>query len=309
MRALITGVTGQDGSYLAQQLADAGWQVSGMTRINDPQADWAAQLVPGMQLVAGDLSEPFSLRSALAVSLPDVVFNMAAMSNVRESWQHPLLAGELTGMGAARMLEATRVFNPEIRFIQASSSDVFQNTWRADESSPMLPRSPYGAAKLFAHHHVALARDVHGMHASNAIMFNHESPRRAPQFVSRKIACAVARIARGQQEKLALGPVSSRRDWGWAPEFTRALHLMAQAESPGDYVIATGTSHTVGELAEAMFAAAGLDAENHITVNPAFHRPNDMDSMGLPGKAKEIFGWQHNVSFTDLARLMVEAEL
>jgi GDPmannose 4,6-dehydratase len=308
MRALVTGVTGQDGYYLAQQLVAEGWDVTGMVRVNDHRAAQIASAVPGITLVAGDLAEPFSLRSALAAAAPDVVFHLAAMSNVNESWDKPLLAAELTGMGAVRMLEAVRQHDREIRFVQASTGDIFHDTWQADEFSLMRPRSPYGAAKLLAHNHVVLAREVHGMHASNAIMFNHESPRRALHFVSRKIARAVAAIAAGKQEKLALGPTSARRDWGWAPEFTRALRLMASAEVPDDYVIATGSSHTVAELAEAMFAAAGLDASEHITVNPDYYRPNDMDSMGIPQRASEMLGWEHAVSFAHLAALMVEAE-
>lgn len=313
MRALITGVTGQDGSYLAEQLAADGWDVYGMIRgQRNPKRAWVQALVPSMRLIDGDLLDQSSLQRALVESEPDVVFNLGALTFVGLSWDQPTLMTEVTGLGPLRMLEAIRAVNRDIAFVQASSSEQFGAVRESPqrETTPFWPRSPYGVAKLFAHHATINYRESYGIHASTAIMFNHESPRRGEEFVTRKITMAAARIARGDEKPLALGNLYAKRDWGWSADFMQALPLIATQEAPDDYVLATGEMHTVAELCELAFATVGLDWHDHVVIDPAFLRPADVNELlGDASKAKRVLGWEPSLRFADIVQQMVLAEL
>lgn len=313
MRALITGVTGQDGSYLAEQLTAAGHTVYGMIRGQaNPKRAWIQGLVPSLRLIEGDVLDQSSLQQALTRARPDVVFNLAAVTFVGMSWQQPTVMSEVTGMGCLRVLEAVRAVNPGIRFVQASTSEMFGRTAAAvqDERTPLAPCSPYGVAKAFAHHTTVTYRESYGLHASTAIMFNHESPRRGEEFVTRKVTRAVARIAAGMQDSLALGRLLPLRDWGWAPDFMLALPLIAAEDKPGDYVLATGESHTVADLCEAAFAAAGLDWEKYVRTDPALHRPTEVWSLcGDPSRARKVLGWEARVRFAQIVAALVEHDM
>lgn len=312
MRALITGVTGQDGSYLAEHLAAQGHQVFGMVRgQRNPKKSWIQQLVPSMTVVDGDLLDQSSLQHVLAQTEPDVVFNCGAITYVGMSWQQPTLMTEVTGLGPLRLLEAIRVVNPDIRLVQSSSSEQFGAVAETPqtEKTAFNPRSPYGVAKVFAHHTVVNYRESYGLHASTAIMFNHESPRRGEEFVTRKVTLAAARIAAGRQTELRLGNINARRDWGWAPDFMRALPLIAAQEQPGDYVLATGQTHTVRELCEVAFHTVGLDYRDHLVVDPALLRPADVELLlGDPSKARDVLGWTPSITFKEIVRRMVHAD-
>lgn len=313
MRALITGVTGQDGSYLAEQLARDGWDVYGLIRgQRNPKREWIQSLVPALHLIDGDLLDQSSLQRALVASEPDVVFNLGALTFVGMSWDQPTLMTEVTGLGALRMLEAIRAVNPSIRFVQASSSEQFGAVRESPqrETTPFWPRSPYGVAKLFAHHVTVNYRESYGIHASAAIMFNHESPRRGEEFVTRKITSAAVRIARGQQTELRLGNIEARRDWGWAPDYMEALPLIAARNTPDDYVLATGEMHSVRELCEVAFADVGLDYRQYIVMDEAFQRPADVNELlGDPEKARVHLGWEADMKFRDIVEALVHADL
>lgn len=307
MRALITGVTGQDGSYLAQQLDLAGHEVYGLIRGQaNPKRAWIQGLVPGLRLLDGDLLDQSSLQHALVAARPKVVFNLAAVTFVGMSWAQPTVMSEVTGIGCLRMLEAIRAVDPDIRFVQASTSEMFGDCpGPQDEATPLRPVSPYGAAKTFAHHMTTGYRASHGMHASTAIMFNHESPRRGEEFVTRKVTRAAARIAAGRQDKLILGRLEPRRDWGWAPDYMRALPLIAAQDEPGDYVLATGETHSVADLCDAAFAEAGLRAADYVVTDPSCYRPSEVwELRGDASRAAAVLGWAPRVRFGELvARL------
>jgi GDPmannose 4,6-dehydratase len=308
LRALITGVTGQDGSYLAEQLDRAGWSVYGMVRGQmSPKWDLVQALVPRMKLVQGDLLDQSSLQQVLHEASPDVVFNLAALSFVGTSWTQPFITTEVTGLGCLRMLEAIRYVNPAIRFVQASSSEMFGQTQEdvQSETTALAPCSPYAVAKVLAHHTTVNYRDWYGIHASTAIMFNHESPRRGPEFVTRKVTQAVARIAAGQQKELVLGRMDPMRDWGWAPDYMRALPLIAAQHQPGDFVLATGKSHSVEEWCEAAFAFAALDYRKYVRSSEEFCRPAEVEFLqGDASKAQHLLGWEPQVPFEDIVKAM-----
>lgn len=313
MRALITGVTGQDGSYLAGQLATGGHEVWGLVRGQaNPKRAWIQELVPSLRVVEGDLLDQSSLQQALIAARPDVVFNLAAVTFVGMSWQQPTVMSEVTGLGCLRMLEAVRAVDPEIRFVQASTSEMFGNAGNGplDEQTPLRPVSPYGVAKTFAHHTVTGYRHSYGLHASTAIMFNHESPRRGGEFVTRKVTKAAARIAAGRQDKLTLGRMLPRRDWGWAPDYMRALPLIAAQDQPGDFVLATGESHSVRELCELAFAAVGLDWAEHVISSEDLYRPYEVHNLlGNPAKARLVLGWEPQVRFAEIVTRLVEHDV
>lgn len=312
MRALITGITGQDGSYLAEHLTADGHEVWGLIRgQRNPRRPWIESLVPSVRLVEGDLLDQSSLQHALTESKPDVVFNLAAITYVGMSWQQPTLMTEVTGLGCLRMLEAIRAVDPGIRFVQASSSEMFGAVRETPqtETTPFAPRSPYGVAKCFAHHTTVNYRESYGLHASTAIMFNHESPRRGEEFVTRKVTAAAARIAAGRQRELVLGNVEARRDWGWAPDYMRALPLLAALDQPDDVVLATGEDHSVWELCAAAFDAVGLAASRYVRTDPSLFRPADVpELLGDPGKARNLLGWAPRVTFGEIVRRLVEAD-
>lgn len=311
MRALVTGVTGQDGSYLAEQLVADGWEVYGLIRgQRNPKRDWITSLVPGLRLIDGDLLDQSSIQRALVVAEPDVVFNLGALTFVGMSWDQPTLMTEVTGLGALRVLEAIRAVNPAIRFVQASSSEQFGAVRESPqrETTPFWPRSPYGVAKLFAHHVTVNYRESYGIHASTAIMFNHESPRRGEEFVTRKVTRAAVRIARGEQDRLALGNLDAKRDWGWAPDYMKALPLIAAAD-PDDFVLATGEMHSVRELVETAFRCVGLDSEDHVVIDSGLLRPADVNELlGDASKAQRVLGWEPTMRFVNIVQALVLAD-
>ncbi len=311
--ALITGITGQDGSYLAEHLLGLGYAVVGVTR--QSSGNTAGRLVAirdRIELVGGDLLDQTSLLALVERTRPDEVYNLAALTFVPTSWEQPVLTGEVTALGVHRLLEAVRLAHPGARVYQASSSEMFGKAQHVpqDEATPFYPRSPYGVSKLYGHWITVNYRESYGLHASSGILFNHESERRSPEFVSRKITLGVARIKHGVARELRLGNLDARRDWGYAPDYVRAMHLMLQRETPGDYVVATGETHSVQEFAELAFAAAGLDWREHVVVDPALFRPAEVDLLvGDASRARADLGWEPTVAFPALVRLMVEADL
>lgn len=312
MRALITGATGQDGSYLAEQLAADGHEVWGLIHgQRNPRRAWIEVLVPGIRLVDGDLLDTSSLMAALEDSQPDVVYNLGALTFVGMSWRQPAAMTSVTGLGVLRLLEAVRSVNPGIRVVQASTSEMFGSSPAPQrEDTPFRPRSPYGVAKLFAHHTAVNYRESYGMHISTAIMFNHESPRRGEEFVTRKVTAAAARIAAGRQQGLWLGNLDARRDWGWAPDYVAALPLMAARDEPDDFVLATGRSHSVWDLCRQAFAEVGLDAAAFVRTDPALHRPADVEHLeGDASKARRVLGWAPTLGFGDIVRELVRADI
>ncbi len=312
-RALITGVTGQDGSYLAEFLLEQGYEVVGMVRRSSTvNFERIAHVQDQIELVAGDLLDEGSLISVLRDHRPSEVYNLAAQSFVQTSFSQPVLTGETTALGVTRLLDAIRTVDPEIRFYQASSSEMFGKVQEVPqkESTPLYPRSPYGVAKVYGHWITVNYRESYGLHASSGILFNHESPRRGLEFVTRKVTNAVARIACGLQEKLPLGNLEAQRDWGYAADYVRAMWLMVQQDKPDDYVVATAETHSVRELCEVAFAAAGLDWEQHCFVDEKFLRPAEVDLLvGDPSKAESKLGWHRDVDFAGLITMMVEADL
>jgi GDPmannose 4,6-dehydratase len=308
--ALITGITGQDGTYLAEHLLAEGYEVHGMVRgQNNPRIALVKQLVPDVRLIEGDLHDQSSLIAALESSQPDEVYNLAAISFVALSFKQAINTGEITGLGVTRMLDAIRLVNAGIRFYQASSSEMFGKVRETPQTelTPFHPRSPYGVAKTYGHHITVNYRESYGLFACSGILFNHESPRRGLEFVSRKITHAVARIKAGLDTQLALGNLDAQRDWGFAGDYVRAMHLMLQQEGPDDYVVATGETHSVRELA---FGQAGMRWQDHVVVDERFLRPAEVDMLiGDASKAHRVLGWQPTVSFPELVAMMVESDL
>jgi GDPmannose 4,6-dehydratase len=312
-RALITGVTGQDGSYLAELLLGEGYEVYGLVRrSSSARLDRIAHVQDRLKLVHGDLLDQSSLMRALAEARPHEVYNLAAQSFVPRSFDEPVLTAEITGLGVTRLLEAVRHVCPEARFYQASTSEMFGD---ADESpqketTPFRPRSPYGVAKVYAHWMTVNAREAYGLHASSGILFNHESPRRGVEFVTRKITRAAARIRLGLESSLSLGNLDARRDWGFAGDYVRAMWRMLQEERADDYVIATGETHSVREVCAAAFGALGLAWEDHLAVDEGLLRPADVQQLvGDSSKARARLDWRPKMRFEELIRTMAEADL
>ncbi len=312
-RALITGVTGQDGSYLAEFLLDQGYEVVGMVRRSSTVTfERISHIQDRISLVAGDLLDEASLISVLRDHRPQEVYNLAAQSFVQTSWSQPVLTGETTALGVTRLLDAIRTIDPEIRYYQASSSEMFGKVLEVPqrETTPFYPRSPYGVAKVYGHWITVNYRESYGLHASSGMLFNHESPRRGLEFVTRKVTHGVARIANGLQDTLPLGNLDSQRDWGYAADYVRAMWLMLQQDTPDDFVVATGATHSVRELCQLAFAAAGLDWEKHVIVDERYLRPAEVDLLvGDPSKAERVLGWHREVDFAALVEMMVEADL
>jgi GDPmannose 4,6-dehydratase len=312
-RALITGITGQDGSYLAELLLEKGYEVYGMTRrASTENVERVAHLVDRLTLLQGDLLDPPSLDAALRQAEPHEVYNLAAQSFVPTSWNQPVLTAEFTAVGVTRVLEAIRAVDLEIRFYQASSSEMFGKVREVpqNELTPFHPRSPYGVAKVYGHHITVNYRESYGLFAVSGILFNHEAPRRGLEFVTRKISDGVARIKHGLTDELRLGNLDAKRDWGFAGDYVEAMWLMLQQPEPSDYVIATGEEHSVREFAELAFERAGLDPEKHIVVDPKFLRPAEVDQLvGDASKARRELEWAPRTSFRELAELMVDADL
>jgi len=312
-RALITGVTGQDGSYLAEFLLDQGYQVCGMVRRSSTVTfERIAHIQDRIELVAGDLLDEVSMINILKEQRPDEVYNLAAQSFVQASWNQPVLTGETTALGVTRILDAIRTVNPEIRFYQASSSEMFGKVQAVPQSedTPFYPRSPYGVAKVYGHWITVNYRESYDLHASSGILFNHESPRRGLEFVTRKVTHGVARIKAGIDQTLALGNLDAQRDWGYAADYVRAMWLMLQQDQPDDFVVATGETHSVKELVELSFAAADLDWEKYVVIDERFLRPAEVDLLvGDPAKAERTLGWKREVDFPTLVQMMVEADL
>lgn len=316
-RALITGVTGQDGAYLSKLLLDKGYEVHGLLRrsasadVVDSRLKWIG-VAGKIVLHDGNLTDLSGLIRVLKEVRPTEVYNLAAQSFVKSSWQQPLLTGTVTGLGAANMLEAVRLAAPEARFYQASSSEMYGLIQEPvqSETTPFYPRSPYAAAKLYAHWMTVNYRESFGLHASSGILFNHESPLRGIEFVTRKITDAAARIKLGLQDKVALGNLDATRDWGHARDYVKAMWLMLQQDTPDDYVVATGRTVSVRDFCRLAFAQVGLNMEDHVTVDERFLRPAEVDVLlGNPGKAKEKLGWTAETSLEDLVAEMVEADL
>ena len=312
-RALITGITGQDGSYLAELLLDEGYEVSGMVRrASTENFERISHLVDRITLVQADLLDELSLMSALKDTEPTEVYNLAAQSFVPTSWSQPVLTAEFTAVGVTRILEAIRAVNPEIRFYQASSSEMFGKVREIpqNELTPFYPRSPYGAAKAYGHFITVNYRESYGLFAASGILFNHESPRRGLEFVTRKITDGVARIKLGLADELRLGNLEAQRDWGFAGDYVRAIWLMLQKEEARDYVIATGEAHSVQEFVDLAFAHAGLDPERHVVTDPSLLRPAEVDHLvGDATRARDELDWEPRVSFPELVAMMVDADL
>lgn len=317
-RALVTGITGQDGLYLSELLLSEGYEVYGLVRgQNNPKIALVESVVPQVQLLNGDLTDLSSLIGAFEVAQPDEVYNLAAMSFVAASWKQAVLTSDIAGMGVLRVLEAMRIHSAgdlgRIRFYQASSSEMFGKVRETPqtEQTPFHPRSPYGVAKAFGHYSTVNYRESYGMHASSGILFNHESPRRGEEFVTRKITKAVARISLGLQSQLALGTLDARRDWGFAGDYMKAVWRMLQQDEPGDYVVATGVTHSVRELLDVAFGTAGIeDWQPFVVQDPRYLRPAEVDLLiGDASRARDVLGWQPTVGFEELIAMMVRADI
>ena len=312
-RALITGITGQDGSYLAEFLLEKGYEVYGMTRrASTENVERIAHLIDRVTLLQGDLLDPPSLDAALRESQPHEVYNLASQSFVPTSWNQPVLTAEFTAVGVTRMLEAIRAVDPGIRFYQASSSEMFGKVREVPQTelTPFHPRSPYGVAKVYGHYITVNYRESYDLFAVSGILFNHESPRRGLEFVTRKISDGVARIKLGLTDELRLGNLDAKRDWGFAGDYVEAMWLMLQQEEPLDYVVATGEEHSVEEFVALAFAFAELDRDRHVVEDPRFLRPAEVDHLvGCATKAQQELGWQPNTSFRELVEMMVDADL
>ena len=317
-RALITGVTGQDGMYLSELLLAKGYEVFGLVRgQNNPKAATVAAELPEVRQLTGDLTDLSSLLRALASSQPDEVYNLGAISYVAYSWQNAHLTTEVTAQGVLNMLEAVRLHSGadlgRVRFYQASSSEMFGRVQEVPqrETTLLWPRSPYGVAKVFGHYMTINYRESYGMHASSGILFNHESPRRGPEFVTRKVTQAVARIALGRQKQITLGNLEARRDWGFAGDYVEAMWRMLQQDEADDYVVATGEAHSIRDLLDVAFEHVGVDDwSDKVVQDPAFFRPAEVDMLiGDPAKARERLGWSPTVGFQELVRMMVDSDL
>jgi GDPmannose 4,6-dehydratase len=311
--ALITGITGQDGSYLADFLLAKGYRVFGMIRRSSTESlSRLEHILDQIEFIQGDLLDQNSLTHAVKTVAPTEVYNLAAMSFVPTSWNQPVLTGEFTALGVTRVLEAVRLVDPKIRFYQASSSEMFGKVREVpqSETTPFHPRSPYGVAKAYGHYITVNYRESYRLFACSGILFNHESPRRGLEFVTKKITDAVARIKLGRQDKLKLGNLDAKRDWGFAGDYVRGMWLMLQQDEPDDYVLATGRQHSVEEFCDLAFAHAGLDWHDHVVTDPAFLRPAEVDTLvGDSGKARTRLGWEPEVSFERLVAMMVDADL
>lgn len=311
--AFITGITGQDGSYLAEFLLQKGYKVAGLVRRNsNPNLERVKAIRNDLQFLHGDLLDQRSLIGALEACRPDEVYNLAAQSFVGASWDQPVITGELTGLGVTRILEAVRTVDPKIRFYQASSSEVFGKVRETPqtETTPFHPRSPYGVAKAYGHYITVNYRESFKIHASSGICFNHESPRRGLEFVTRKISYAVARIKHGQQKELALGNIDSFRDWGFAGDFVEAMWLMLQSPEPDDYIVATGETHSVREFLEIAFSRVGLTYQDYVKIDPQYFRPAEVDRLvGQSAKAQKKLGWTNKTTFRALVEMMVDHDM
>jgi len=314
-KALITGVTGQDGAYLAQLLLTKGYDVSGLLARRSSDTLWRLRelgITDRVRLIDGDICDLTAVLRALETSEAQEVYNLGAQSFVATSWRQPILTANVTGVGALNILEAIRIHDPKLRFYQASTSEMFGliQAERQDEKTPFHPRSPYGVAKLFAHWSTVNYRESFGIHASSGILFNHESPLRGIEFVTRKVTDAVARIKLGRQKELRLGNIDVKRDWGFAGDYVEAMWLMLQQDKPDDYVIATGVTTTVRDMCRIAFEHVGLNYEDHIVIDPQFFRPAEVDALlGDPRKAREKLGWSARTPLSELMAMMVDADL
>ena len=312
-RALITGITGQDGSYLAEFLLQQGYDVIGMVRRSSTiNFERIEHIQDKLTIVSGDLMDQISLIDIIRTHRPSEVYNLAAKSFVQTSWAQPVFTGEVTALGVTRLLDAIRLVDPDIRFYQASTSEMFGKAREVpqNEATPFYPRSPYGVAKVYGHWITVNYRESYNLFACSGICFNHESPRRGQEFVTRKIARAAARIKNGLQAELHLGNMESQRDWGYAPDYVRGMWQMLQQSQPDDFVLATGRTHTVRRFVELAFEMVDLDYQKHVVADPAFMRPADVDILvGDSRKAKATLGWETQTSFEELVRIMVEAEI
>lgn len=311
--ALITGITGQDGSYLAELLLEKGYKVYGLKRrTSDLNYGNAAHLVNDIEFIYADMTDQTSLITAVKKSQPDEVYNLAAQSFVQTSWEQPILTAEVDAIGVTNLLEAIKMEKHGARFYQASTSEMFGKVQAIPqcETTPFYPRSPYGVAKLYAHWITINYRESYDMFACSGILFNHESPRRGLEFVTRKVSMAVAMIKNGLQKELFLGNLDSKRDWGFAGDYVKAMWLMLQQETPDDYVIATGETHTIREMCDVAFKYAGLNYEDFVKVDPRFFRPAEVEILlGDPTKAKSALGWKLDVNFKQLIEMMVASDL
>lgn len=312
-RTLITGITGQDGSYLAELLLEKGYKVYGLKRRTSTETyENIKHIQKEIEFISGDLSDLSSLIQAVKLSKPDEVYNLGAQSFVADSWAQPVYTAEITGLGTLNMLEAVRQIKEDVRFYQASSSEMFGMVVETPqkETTPFYPRSPYGVAKVYGHWITVNYRESYDLFACSGILFNHESPRRGIQFVTRKVTDAVARIKLGLQSELRLGNLDAKRDWGFAGDYVKAMWLMLQQEKPDDFVVATGKTHTVRDLIQTAFDHVGLKWEDYVVQDPTFMRPAEVDLLlGDPQKAKKALGWEPKVSFEDLVKMMVEHDL
>ena len=312
-RALITGITGQDGSYLAELLLDKGYEVFGLVRrAATPSTERIEHILDRLTLVVGEMTDQTSLIDAMETSQADEVYNLAAQSFVGDSWTVPISTGDVDGLGVTRMLEAIRRVKPEARFYQAATSEMYGKVHEVpqSETTPFHPRSPYGVGKVYGYYITLNYRESYGMHASNGILFNHESPRRGLEFVTRKITNQVAKIKLGDALELRLGNLDSKRDWGFAGDYVEMMWRMLQQDTPDDFVAATGETHTVREFCEIAFDHVGLDYRDHVVTDPRFVRPAEVELLlGDPSKAKRVLGWAPTVSFQGLVEMMVDADV
>jgi GDPmannose 4,6-dehydratase len=312
-KALVTGITGQDGSYLAELLLEKGYDVVGVARRSSTVTfERIAHLQDDIEIVFGDLLDQYSMIKLLEDHQPTEVYNLAAQSFVPTSFDQPVLTGETTGLGVTRVLDAIRVVDPSIRFYQASSSEMFGKVQEVPqtEKTPLYPRSPYGVAKVYGHWITINYRESYDLHASSGILFNHESPRRGHEFLPRKVSHSVAKIALGMQDELRLGNLDAQRDWGFAGDYVEAMWLMLQQDEPDDYVVATGETHEVRELVRLAFEHIGKDWEQHVVVDERFYRPAEVDLLiGDCSKAREKLGWKPKTSFPELVAMMVDADI
>jgi len=312
-KALITGITGQDGSYLAELLLSMGYEVFGLVRrTSTVKYERIRHIQDRITLIPGDMSDQTSLTRALQACMPDEVYNLAAQSFVQTSWSQPVFTGDVTALGVTRMLDAILTVNPKIRFYQASSSEMFGKVQEVPqrETTPFYPRSPYGVAKVYGHWITINYRESYNLHASSGILFNHESPRRGLEFVTRKVTYHAAKIKLGLAKELRIGNLDAQRDWGFAGDYVRAMWLMLQQDTPDDFVVATNKTHTIERLLEVAFGAVDLNWKDYTVQDPAFMRPAEVDLLiGDPEKAGRVLGWEPEVSFEQLIQMMVEADL